>query len=95
LATKRKKPSGSPVPKSAREILALKVHKRLAEGVLLTRDLQDHIDPMGERLITLEQWRYLRGSIVSDLALYAQLAGKPSPIDIIVKSEQERALIDF
>jgi hypothetical protein len=50
---------------------------------------------MGESLITLEQWRYLRGSIVADMALLAQLENKPSPIDIIVKSEQERALVEF
>jgi hypothetical protein len=95
LATKRKKTSGSPVPKTQRQLLAARFYKRLTEGVLLTRDLQDHINPMGECLITLEQWRYLRGSIAADLALYAQLEGKPSPIDIIVKNEQERVLIDF
>jgi hypothetical protein len=93
-ASKRSK-SGSPVPKTKRELLAKKLFNRLQEGVLLTREFQDHVAPMGESLITLEQWRYLRGSIVSDMALLAQLEGKPSPIDIIVKSEQERALVEF
>lgn len=93
-ASKRSK-SGSPVPKSQKEILAKKLFNRLKEGVALTREFQDHVAPMGESLITLEQWRYLRGSIVSDMALLAQVTGKPSPIDIIIKSEQERVLIDF
>lgn len=93
-ASKRSK-SGSPVPKSKKELLAKKLYNRLQEGVALTREFQDHVAPMGESLITLEQWRYLRGSIVSDMALLAQLEGKPSPIDIIVKSEQERALVEF
>lgn len=93
MATKKK--SGSPVPKTAKELIAAKVYKRLVDGVQLTKDLQDHIVPRGDSLITLEQWRYLRGSVVSDLALYAQLTGKPSPIDIIIASEQERALIEF
>lgn len=93
-ASKRSK-SGSPVPKTKREILAKKLYNRLQEGVALTREFQDHVAPMGESLITLEQWRYLRGSIVSDMALLAQLEGKPSPIDIIVKSEQERVLVEL
>lgn len=93
-ASKRSK-SGSPVPKSKRELLAKKLYNRLQEGVALTREFQDHVAPMGESLITLEQWRYLRGSIVSDMALLAQLEGKPSPIDIIVKSEQERVLVEL
>jgi hypothetical protein len=93
-ASKRSK-SGSPVPKSKKELLAKKLYNRLQEGVALTREFQDHVAPMGESLITLEQWRYLRGSIVADMALLAQLEGKPSPIDIIVASEQERALVQF
>jgi hypothetical protein len=93
-ASKRSK-SGSPVPKSKKELLAKKLYNRLQEGVALTREFQDHVAPMGEALITLEQWRYLRGSIVSDMALLAQLEGKPSPIDIIVKSEQERVLVEL
>lgn len=94
LATK-KKSGGSPIPKTAKEVIAAKVYRRLVDGVQLTKDLQDHVAPMGDSLITLEQWRYHRGSVVSDLALYAQLSGKPSPIDIIVASEKERALIEF
>jgi hypothetical protein len=93
-ASKRSK-SGSPIPKSKKELLAKKLYNRLQEGVALTREFQDHVAPMGESLITLEQWRYLRGSIVADMALLAQLEGKPSPIDIIVASEQERALVQF
>jgi hypothetical protein len=95
LSASKKSKSGSPVPKTKRELLAKKLYKRLQEGVALTREFQDHVAPMGESLITLEQWRYLRGSIVSDMALYAQLEGKPSPIDIIIKSEQERALVEL
>jgi hypothetical protein len=95
VSASKKSKSGSPVPKTKRERLAKKLFNRLQEGVLLTREFQDHIAPMGESLITLEQWRYLRGSIVSDMALLAELEGKPSPIDIIVKSEQERALVEF
>jgi hypothetical protein len=75
--------------------LAKKVFNRLQEGVALVKEFQGHIVPMGEQLITLEQWRYLRGSIVADMALLAELEGKPSPIDIIVKSEQEKALVEF
>lgn len=93
-ASKRSK-SGSPVPKTKRDLLAKKVFNRLQEGVSLVKEFQGHITPMGESLITLEQWRYLRGSIVADMALLAELEGKPSPIDIIVKSEQERALVEF
>lgn len=94
-ASKASKKSGSPVPKSKRELLAKKLFSRLQEGVLLTREFQDHITPMGDSLITLEQWRYLRGSIAVDMALLAQLEGKPSPLEIIIKSEQERVLIEF
>lgn len=93
-ALKRSK-SGSPVPKTKKELLAKKLYNRLQEGVLLTREFQDHIAPMGECLITLEQWRYLRGSIAVDMALLAQIEGKPSPLEIIIKSEQERVLINF
>jgi hypothetical protein len=95
LSASKKSKSGSPVPKTKRELLAKKLYKRLQEGVALTREFQDHVAPMGESLITLEQWRYLRGSIVSDMALLAQLEGKPSPIDIIIKSEQERVLVEL
>lgn len=94
-ASKSSKKSGSPVPKSKRELLAKKVFSRLQEGVLLVQSFQEHITPMGECLITLEQWRYLRGSIAADMALLAQLEGKPSPLEIIIKSEQERVLINF
>jgi hypothetical protein len=93
-ASKRSK-SGSPVPKTKRELLAKKVLNRLQEGVSLVKEFEDHVVPRVEQLITLEQWRYLRGSIVADMALLAELEGKPSPIDIIVKSEQERALVEF
>lgn len=87
--------SGNPSPKTQREILAKKLFNRLQEGVALTREFQDHIEPMGDSLITLEQWRYLRGSIAVDMALLAQLEGKPSPLEIIIASEQERVLIEF
>jgi len=95
LSKSKKRPSGNPAPKSQREILAKKVFNRLQEGVALTRDLQDHITPFGDCLITLEQWTYLRGSVVSDLALLAELEGKPSPLDIIIKSEQQKVSIEF
>ena len=91
----KKKTGGSPVPKTRRELLAKKVFNRLQEGVALTAEFQAHIVPMGEELITLEQWTYLRASIVADMALLAELEGKPSPLDIIIKSEQERVLIEF
>lgn len=94
-ASNRSKKSGNPVPKTQRELLAKKLFNRLQEGVALTAAFQDNIEPMGESLITLEQWRYLRGSIAVDMALLAQLEGKPSPIEIIIKSEQERVLINF
>ncbi|ALY09035.1 hypothetical protein GORDON_60 [Arthrobacter phage Gordon] len=93
-ASKKSKKSGSPVPKSKRELLAKKVFNRLQEGVALTAEFQAHIVPHGECLITLQQWTYLRGSILSDMALLAELEDKPSPLDIIIKSEQERALIE-
>jgi hypothetical protein len=75
--------------------LARRLFRRIEEGTLLVRDLQPHIVPLGEASITLEQWRFLRGSVVNDLALYAQLTGKPSPIEMIIKSEQERVLIEL
>lgn len=93
-ASKRSK-SGSPVPKTEKELLAKKLFNRLQEGVALVKQFQDNVEPMGESLITLEQWRYLRGSVAVDMALLAQLEGKPSPLDIIIKSEQERVLIEF
>lgn len=93
-ASKRSK-TGSPIPKTKKELLAKKVFNRLQEGVALTAEFQAHIVPMGDSLITLEQWTYLRGSIVADMALLAALEGKPSPLDIIIKSEQERVLIEF
>jgi len=92
---KSKKKSGSPVPKTERELLAKKVFNRLQEGVYLVKQFQDNITPMGECLITLEQWTWLRGSIAVDMALLAELEGKPSPLDIIIASEQERVLIEF
>lgn len=91
----KKSRSGNPAPKSQRELLAKKLFNRLQEGVALTAAFQDHIAPMGDSLITLEQWEYLRGSIAVDMALLAQLEGKPSPLEIIIKSEQERVLIEF
>lgn len=95
-ASKRsKKKSGSPVPKTQRELLSKKLFNRLQEGVYLVQQFQDNVEPMGECLITLEQWRYLRGSIAVDMALLAQLEGKPSPLEIIIKSEQERVMIEF
>jgi hypothetical protein len=93
MTQKKKRPSGNPARKSNPLIDA--VFKRLVSGVQLTKELQDHVTPLGDCLITLEQWRYLRGSVVADLALYAQLAGKPSPIDLIITSERDKVLIDF
>lgn len=93
MAQKKKVTVGNPAKRSNPIVDA--VYRRLTSGVLLTRDLQDHITPLGDSLITLEQWRYLRGSVVQDLALYAHLTGKESPIEMIIASEQERVLIDF
>lgn len=97
MSTKKKRPGGNPAKTiSIEEHPAAKAaYRRLVDGTKLVKDLQDHIEPMGDRLISLEQWRYLRGSVVNDLALYAQITGKPSPIDIIIASEQQRVLIDF
>lgn len=97
MSQKKKKASGNPAKEKHIEEhpVAKAAHRRLEAGVLLTRDLQNHIVPMGDCLITLEQWRFLRGSVVSDLALYAHITGKASPIEMIIKSEQERVLVDF
>jgi hypothetical protein len=96
MSQKKKRPGGNPAKVRIEEHpIAKAAHRRLEAGVLLTRDLQNHITPMGDCLITLEQWRFLRGSVVADLALYAQITGKPSPIDIIIASEQERVLVEF
>lgn len=102
MATKKKPNSGNPAKraqqlalKASEDPLARRLFRRIEEGTLLVRDLQAHIEPMGESKITLEQWRFLRGSVAVDLALYAQLTGQPSPIDIIVASEQERVLIEY
>jgi hypothetical protein len=101
LANKKKPNSGNPAKKAqtlelkaSQHPLAKRLFRRIEEGTLLVRDLQPHIIPMGEASITLEQWRFLRGSVVNDLALYAQLTGQASPIDIIVNAEQERVLIE-
>jgi hypothetical protein len=97
MSSKKKRPGRNPAkpPHIDEHPVAKAAHRRLEAGVLLTRDLQKHITPMGDCLITLEQWRFLRGSVVADLAIYAQITGKPSPIEMIIKSEQERVLVDF
>lgn len=100
--SKKKKPaSGNPAKqaqqlelKASQHPLAKRLFNRIQEGTLLVQALQQNVAPMGEASITLEQWRYLRGSVAVDLAIYAQLTGQPSPIDIIVKAEQERVLIE-
>lgn len=96
--SKKRKPNSVNPAKQTLHIdehpLAKRLYRRIEEGTLLVRDLQSHITPMGESTITLEQWRFLRGSVLNDFLLYAQLTGKPSPIDIIVASEQERVLIE-
>lgn len=101
MATKKKPNSGNPAKraqqlelKASQHPLAKRLFNRIQEGTLIVQALQQHIAPMGEASITLEQWRYLRGSVAVDLALYAQLTGQPSPIDIIVAAEQERVLIE-
>lgn len=101
MATKKKVNSGNPAKraqqlelKASQHPLAKRLFRRIEEGTLLVRDLQPHIAPMGEASITLEQWRFLRGSVVNDLALYAQLTGQKSPIDIIIEAEQDRVLIE-
>ena len=101
MANKKKSTSGNPA-KRARQLelrasedpLARRLFRRIEEGTQLVNAFQQHIIPMGDQKITLEQWRYLRGSVVADLALYAQVTGQPSPIDIIVQAEQERVLIE-
>ena len=94
MSKKKKAPSRNPA-KSPVNPLVEKVYRRLVSGVELTGELENHVAPLGDSLITLEQWRYLRGSVVADLALYAMLLNKPSPIDQIVRSEQQRVLVDF
>lgn len=102
MANKKKANSGNPAKKAeqlelkaSQHPLAKRMFRRIEEGTLLVRDLQEHIAPMGDASITLEQWSYLRGSMMVDLAIYAQLTGQPSPIDIIIKAEQQRVLIDL
>ena len=98
MAKKKKPNSGNPAKqtlKADEHPMAKMLYRRLEEGVKLTHRFQDHIAPLGEALITLEQWRFLRGSVVNDLALYAQITGKPSPIEMIIASEQERVLIEI
>ena len=97
MSTKKKRPGGNPAKTISIEEhpVAKAAYRRLVDGTKLTKDLQDHVIPMGDCLITLEQWTYLRGSVISDLALYAQITGKPSPIDIILASEQQRVLVEF
>jgi hypothetical protein len=97
MATKKKANSGNPAKlalKADADPLAKRLFNRIKEGTLIVQALQNHITPMGDSKITLEQWRYLRGSVVADLAIYAQLTGQPSPIDIIVQAEQERVLVE-
>jgi hypothetical protein len=97
LATKKKPNSGNPAKlalQASQHPLAKRLFNRIKEGTLLVQAFQDHIIPMGDQALTLEQWRYLRGSVANDLALYAQITGQPSPIDIIVKAEQDRVLIE-
>jgi hypothetical protein len=101
VSTKKKRPGGNPAKqaqtlelKASQHPLAKRLFRRIEEGTLLVRDLQPHIAPLGEASLTLEQWRFLRGSVVNDLALYAQLTGQASPIDIIINAEQERVLIE-
>jgi hypothetical protein len=101
LATKKKVTSGNPAKraeqlelKASQHPLAKRLFNRIKEGTQLVAAFQDHIIPMGDQALTLEQWRYLRGSVAVDLALYAQITGQPSPIDIIIKAEQERVLIE-
>lgn len=93
MTQKKKRSSGNPAKQT--DPIADAVYRRLQAGVLLTRDLQNHIEPMGDSRITLEQWRFLRGSVICDLALYAQLTGKPSPIDIILQNAQQSVMVDF
>lgn len=101
MATKKKPNSGNPAKKAqqlelqaSQHPLAKRLFARIKEGTLLVQAFQDHVIPMGDQAITLEQYRYLRGSVAVDLALYAQITGQPSPIDIIVKAEQDRVLVE-
>lgn len=95
MATKKKATVGNPQKhlKGENHPLARQLFNRIKEGVQLTKKFEGHVAPMGESLITLEQWRYMRGSVVADLALYAHLTGKPSPIDMILASEQQKVLV--
>lgn len=95
MANKKKPNSGNPQKhlKGESHPLARQLFNRIKEGVQLTKKFEAHITPMGDCLITLEQWRYLRGSVVNDLALYAHFTGKPSPIDMIIASEQQKVLV--
>jgi hypothetical protein len=97
MATKKKVTGGNPQKhlKGESHPLARQLFNRIKEGVQLTKKFEAHVAPMGESLITLEQWRYMRGSVVADLALYAHLTGKPSPIDMILASEQQKVLIEI
>lgn len=98
MATKKKTTKGNPQKASQKmdnHPMAKMLYRRLEEGVKLTHKFQDHIEPMGECLITLEQWRFLRGSVINDLAMYAHITGKGSPIDMIIESEQQRVLIEI
>lgn len=102
MSKKKKTTGGNPAKKAqtlelqaSQHPLAKRLYARIAEGTLIVQAFQEHIAPMGDAAITLEQWRYLRGSVAVDLALYAQITGQPSPIDIIVKAEQERVLIEY
>jgi hypothetical protein len=97
MTQKKKRPGGNPQkqPHIDEHPMAKQLYRRLQEGVQLTHKFQDHVEPRGDCLITLEQWRFLRGSVVNDLALYAHITGKPSPINMIVESEQQRVLIEI
>lgn len=97
MAKKKKPNSGNPQKTLHidQHPLAKRMYRRIEEGTLIVRDLQQHIVPLGDASITMEQWRFLRGSVINDLALYAQLTGKPSPIDLIIAAEQERVLLEI
>lgn len=94
MSKSKKRTVGNPAKQSENPVIAA-TYRRLLNGVQLTKDLQDHIIPNGDGLITQEQWEYLRGSVICDMAIYAQLTEKPSPIGIIVASEQQRVSIEF
>jgi hypothetical protein len=103
MSKKKKATGGNPAKqaktlelKASQHPLAKRLFRRIEEGTLLVRDLQPHLTPMAEAdtQITMEQWRFLRGSVVNDLALYAHLTGQESPIEMIIQAEQERVLIE-